>query len=147
MRRTPANLASAFALLAILLQAAIVAMGGHVCYRITTLPPASQSQQCASTCCIADEAPDRSDVSNANVSDATPIAPGDSNCCVAPGDVDLTHSTVQTTVKQLDLVAPPIVATQMNQSDHDDRMRLMPVERTAHPPPSLTVVRTTVLLI
>jgi len=135
--------AVALALLAIFLQVAVSAMGGRLCCYQT--PTGAASDSCGDQCCDVVQ----HDAAAENTPSDAPLCPGDSDCCIEYGREVFATSGVHNQVRDLDLVAPVLVPAVISQhlSGHFTHTPTASRTRTAHPPPSLAVVRTTVLLI
>lgn len=133
---------STLALLAICLHLAVAVMGGRLCCYQTD--STLQGDSCADHCCEQIQPGD----AHAMASE-TPACPGDSDCCVEQGREVFFPSNVQVQIKDLDLVAPALVAVITHDTKQDNISHEIAalIERIAHPPPALAVVRTTVLLI
>lgn len=145
MRVMPAKSGAALALLAMCLQVAVSALGGRICYRVAPLPA---SADCASACCGTCEI-EAVESETANLALATfPFAPGDSDCCLRPAPEYPGQPTGHEKLPPpTDLPAAIIANAATEHLLTPMTTAPSPARRLGLAPPSLPIVRTTILLL
>ncbi|MGI9014408.1 MAG: hypothetical protein ACR2GY_09190 [Phycisphaerales bacterium] len=138
------KLAAYCALVAIGLQVVIAAQGGRLCYSA----PLAPVDDCASGCCHLDEPAAQIRNVHAVPWSMTPDGPVDSDCCIEQHSHGFAVSSAQPNLKHVTVPAilPPMPAQTwlaLRASSSIERY----TGRDGPQPPSMRVIRTTVLLI
>ncbi len=137
------TLGPSLALLAVCLQIAVAAIGGRICMRMAPLPA---SDGCLSWCC--DEHESSTGGSWVQLDGQQSLAcPADAGCCLEVATEYFTTATGVSGLKDLDAPVPALPALVPRTGQVEIAIRRLRANGPgdAHPPPSMKMIRSTVL--
>jgi len=126
----------------VFVQVAVGALGGRACIRIAPFP---QNNECVTVCCEEGQVPDQTPDRFVSLSDLG--LPIDSDCCVQFGSDAMMLVADHRGLQDHDELVAPMDAPRADPIVIAPARATIRSGRAAHPPPSLAMVRTTILLI